>query len=73
MPRAAAGCGHLRASDADREQVMEVLKVAFAPGPAGSPRMTSSRGSARRSARGRTRNWLTSPPPNRSPAGAQEA
>ena len=32
MPLAAAGCGHLRASDADREQVMEVLKVAFAQG-----------------------------------------
>lgn len=28
----AAGCGHLRASDADREQVIEVLKAAFAHG-----------------------------------------
>jgi hypothetical protein len=32
MPLAAAGCGHLRASDADREQAIEVLKVAFAQG-----------------------------------------
>ncbi len=31
-PLAAAGCGHLRASDADRERVIEVLKVAFAQG-----------------------------------------
>ena len=33
-PRAdvAAGRGHLRASDADRDQVIEVLKVAFAHG-----------------------------------------
>jgi hypothetical protein len=31
-PLAAAGCGHLRASDADREQVIEVLKAAFAQG-----------------------------------------
>ena len=28
----AAGRGHLRASDADREQVIEVLKAAFAYG-----------------------------------------
>jgi hypothetical protein len=32
MPLAAAGCGHLRASDADRERAIEVLKVAFAQG-----------------------------------------
>ena len=28
----AAGCGHMRAADADREQVIEALKVAFARG-----------------------------------------
>jgi hypothetical protein len=28
----AAGCGHLRASHADRERVIEVLKAAFVPG-----------------------------------------
>jgi Domain of unknown function (DUF1707) len=32
MPLAAVACGHLRASDADREQVIEVLKSAFAQG-----------------------------------------
>ena len=32
MPLAAAGCGHLRASDADREQVIDVLKSAFVQG-----------------------------------------
>jgi hypothetical protein len=32
MPLAAVGRGHLRASDADREQVIEVLKAAFAQG-----------------------------------------
>ena len=32
MPLAAVGRGHLRASDADREQVIEVLKAAFVQG-----------------------------------------
>ncbi len=32
MPPAAVGCGHLRASHADREHVIEVLKVAFVQG-----------------------------------------
>ena len=31
-PLAAVGCGHVRASDGDREQVIDVLKAAFAQG-----------------------------------------
>jgi hypothetical protein len=32
MPAAMAGCGRLRASDADRDQVIDVLKAAFVQG-----------------------------------------
>ena len=32
IAEAAAGCGHLRASDADREQVIDTLKVTFVRG-----------------------------------------
>ena len=59
----AAGRGHLRASDGDREQMVDTLKAAFAAG--GWPRTTSTPGSARRSPHGRTRNWPRSPSASR--------
>jgi uncharacterized protein DUF1707 len=50
----AAGLGHLRASHADREQIIETLKAAFVQGRL--TKMNWTRGPARRSPRGPTPN-----------------
>ena len=57
----AIGCGHLRASDADRERMTSTLKAAFVQGRAMKDEFDAA-ASARRSPHVPTRNWPQSPP-----------